>query len=150
MEVFAPDGEGAYPRNTVYHCMLGVSAMNNITLSVKGANDALILLSEETVDNITTNHFMEVVLGGWTNTQSKIRVGEWDSADNLVSTPSLLDENEFRNFWMSWDSSLSKVGNGFDIGQQEIMQASYPSTTNVHYLGGFGWDGNITFRVYLT
>ncbi len=70
----------------------------------------------------------------------------------------LLDENTFRDFWMSWSDGVVRVGKGLQVGQDVIhedgnpnnkLEKAYPSTIDINYLAlfnGYGADGD--WRLY--
>ena len=117
--------------------------MNSITFSVKAENDAHVLLSGEVARNVRGNQYIEVVLGGWSNGGSIIRVGNQNWKER-IATPNILDAGSYRDFWVSWDQHVVKVGRGLAVGQQMFLEESYPSTLNVKHLGiwnGYGSGG---------
>ena len=122
--------------------------LNSITFSVKAANDAHVLLSEEVATSFQQNRYVEVVLGGWSNEESIIRVLHQDSKiqypEDKVPTPNILDARSYRDFWISWDQNMVKVGKGLAVGQRMIMKKSNLSNLNIRHIriwNGYGSGG---------
>ncbi len=61
-----------------------------------------------------------------------------------VDTPDILTNTEFRYFWITWSDGVIRVGHGFIIGEDIIMEKNYPTSTDINYLAlfnGMGSDG---------
>lgn len=99
-----------------------ISSYQAVVFRVKARNDAHIALSD--VSGHNANKY-EVVISGWSNTKSVIRYG--NQYRNLVQkrTNGYLNQNEYREFWISWWDSGNKlrVGQGSIVGEQEFMNA---------------------------
>ncbi len=138
----------------LYRSVLDLTERNHIRVSVKAANDAFLLFSERYANSIVINtdtDLFEVLIGGWSNTKSVIRVGDiaTSKTGGVCDTPNILDATDFRYFWIAWNKGLVKVGSGFTIGQNVFMQKSYPATTDVKYLSLWnGWGSDAEWKIY--
>lgn len=65
---------------------------------MKGKSDAHILFS-----NCHNCDGYEIVIGGWGNSQSALREGKQkQDTQQLVKTPNILSETEWRRFWITY------------------------------------------------
>ena len=73
------------------------------------------------------------------NTKSAIRIAT--ARGNLVEylQNGLLDENEFRSFWVSWVGGNIKVGTGSAVGQNTFME--HQSSQEINFIGYSGSGG---------
>ncbi len=74
-----------------------------------------------------------------------IRVGTLGPLTAVETTPNILTNSEFRRFWLSWDNDKIKVGYGFEIGNDIIMEVGYPSAMDINFmaiLNGLGSGGS--------
>ncbi len=129
MEYTLSDGGWAFDRCQLYRNTVDVSTRSNVTFQVKAKNDAHILLSEEHPNNMTSD-YVEIVLGGWDNSKSIIRVGnmiEEQIYGGMVQTSHLLSADNFRAFWISWAHSVIQVGKGLSVGENMFMAKNYNS-----------------------
>ena len=131
-----------------YRNMLDITRRNHIRFSVKAASNSFLFLSEKLVNTIDYNNdhgYAEIALGGWGNSKSIIYRGTMFGESGAVSTPGILDGTAFKNFWASWNNGVIKVGSGFIIGDNVIMEKWYPLTTHIKYLAllnAYGSSGN--------
>ena len=97
-------------------------------------------------DNKSNKDTIEIVLGGWGDTNSAIR-SEQDGTPVAEAPGARLDANSYKPFWVTWsDEGDIEVGEGSISGLNKFMSASVPQ--NVHYVGihtGFGADGDWSF-----
>ena len=89
-----------------------------IIFRVKAVSDAHITLTD-TVNDYSRGY--EVVIGGWTNTQSAIRHPPAGNIVHQVATEDLLSGNEWRTFWISYNYGQIETGSGSDVGANRIM-----------------------------
>ncbi len=142
-----PDEGVQGQRVKLYRNVLDVSEMNSIIFSVKAGNDAHILLSEEAARRVHDDKYAEIVLGGWSGTKSIIRLGN-QNAHNTVDTPNILDATSYREFWLSWDHNMVKVGRGLHVGQEVFMEKRYPfNIKHMSVWNGFGSPG--AWQIYI-
>ena len=67
-----------------------------LKFQVKGLTDAVVLFSAcDGCDGY------EIVIGGWTNTQSVIRQSKQSINKIIQNTPDILSATEYREFWIS-------------------------------------------------
>jgi len=86
---------------------VAVSKKSQVTFRVRAGADAHVALS--TMYGDTDRKTYELVLGGWNNSRSAVRYGGRGPVVAQVDTPSLLDPDNFRPFWISWDSDVIQV-----------------------------------------
>ena len=109
---------------------------------VKSATDAVILLAGcEHCDG------HEIVIGGWDNTKSVIRMKKQSPADGNVraETKSILDGNEFREFWIQTASTTGKtrviyVGKGGE--EWPILKHEFTMVHNISHIAFASWAQN--------
>ena len=98
----------------------------------------------------------EIIIGGWTNTQSAIvSLPTRDDSVFLqtVKTPAIIDCIDFRSFWISWEGTNITVGRGQQVGKEIFMEVdrskNRPDLAHpIHHLklsSGFGAVG--TYKV---
>jgi len=86
---------------------VAVSKKSHVTFRVRAGADAHVALS--TMYGDTDRKTYELVLGGWSNGRSALRYGGRGPVMVRVDTPGLLDADNFRPFWISWDSDVIQV-----------------------------------------
>ncbi len=145
------DGAAMVP---YWRSVLDLTYRQYIQFEVKAANDAALLFSERhanTINYSTDTDYVMVTIGGWTDEYSVIRVGSMDNHTGKVDTLDILDDSQFRYFWISWAAGVVKVGHGFELEQNVFMQKPYPdATTDIKYLALFnGWSSLGDWRLYI-
>ena len=102
---------------------VAVSKKSYVTFRVRAGADAHVALSMMYGD--TERKTYELVLGGWNNSRSAVRYGGRGPVVARVDTPALLDPNNFRSFWISWDSDVIQVisGSRAPIGARHLATA---------------------------
>ncbi len=132
--------------------LLDVSKRNHIRLAIKADKSAFILLSAKPAKSINQNNyfkFIELLIGGWLNTKSIIRVGNMESSNGATNTPNILKPHSFIHIWVSWDNNFIRVGRGFIIHENVFMARRYPGSINVKYLALFkGYGSGGKFELY--
>ena len=128
-----------------------MSIFTGVVFSIRARSDAHILLSEQPVssDYNLTENFVEVVIGGWANTKSLIRIEDLVTEENRIETPYYLDGDSFNDFWITWGNNVIRVGRGLQAGAQMFMEKEYPSTINLNRMAifsGYGSDGTWKIR----
>jgi hypothetical protein len=83
----------------------------------------------------------EMVLGGWADTHSTLRVGTQGTNQALVSDSNgWLDSRDFTWFWASAKEGHLKLGKGKVVGVAEITSWQDPNRIDVKYVGfSTGW-----------
>ena len=98
---------------------------------VKGDSGANILLS-----NCENCHGYEIIIGGWNNLKSAIRDGKQKETNQfLTSTPSIISQTEFRQFWIRIikdDRILISVGKGGE--DQPFMTTTFNKKKSILYV----------------
>ncbi len=149
IEQILPDGGDVMGSDKLplYRAVIDLSGRKHIRFSVKTGWNANILFSERqanTIDTNTDNEYIEVIIGGWGNSKSIIRVETLGGHNGRLGTPNILNANTFKEFWVSWKGGVIKVGRGFFIGKDVFMEKPFPSGINVNFLAlfnGYGTGG---------
>ena len=135
-----------------YREVLHLTGRQHIRFALKSGGNPVLLLSKTPANSIvySTDHdYAEVGVGYSTNTKCCIRIGIiFGTCDVLINTPNILDSSTFKYFWLSWFNDIIKLGHGFIIGQDIIIEKSFPST-DVKYLALFnGWGFSGDWKLY--
>ncbi|KAJ8036335.1 Macrophage mannose receptor 1 [Holothuria leucospilota] len=117
---------------------------NRVEFEVKAESDVHVSL---TSSNTGQGQMYEIIIGGWTNTQSVIRLCGSCKHETEVSTVGILSGSEFRGFWITYESdgyiSVGKYGEGIPF-----MEWTDPNPFTVSYIGystGYGFQGEFKF-----
>ncbi|XP_062616866.1 C3 and PZP-like alpha-2-macroglobulin domain-containing protein 8, partial [Saccostrea cucullata] len=106
-----------------------------IKFEVMGCNDAHLILSESRTDSVNA---YEIVIGGWKNNQSVIRIDKQGQAmANASHSP--LSCNTFKPFWVSWENGTIETGEGKEIGNGKFMKWTDPKPHTVNFIGISSW-----------
>ncbi|XP_072042584.1 C-type mannose receptor 2-like [Amphiura filiformis] len=114
----------------------------SFTFSVRGTNDVHIALSPINGDAQT---MYEIVIGGWANQNSAIRLCKQCTAQTYISTPGFLTATEYREFRVSFENDLVEVSR---IGDAPFMSFQNTDSIDVKYVGistGWGSEGSWKF-----
>lgn len=103
---------------------LTVTGRTNAVFSVKACTDAHVALSE--IPGLFTTNTYEIIIGGYGNAESKIRLGR-DTELKSESTPQILNCNDFRYFWVSWAGGVIEMGSGLYVGQSQVIRYVNPN-----------------------
>lgn len=122
------------------HFVKEVSGVDSFTFSVIANNDAHLALSSSRDAN--SQELWEIVLGGWSNSQSAIR--SMKQGENLVTAVgAVLNNLEMSDFWVNWTSSLLQVGIGKVVGQNVLMKIPHNNKIAIDYLHiSTGWGAS--------
>jgi len=125
-----------------------------VLFQAKGANDAHILLSSKS-DVDRTDHGYEIVIGGWSNTKSVIRVGTQGSTqDTFPLNPhmsgALMSATEDRAFWISLVDGELSVGRGDTCYSDIFMTATFlkgqkTRLEDIKYIAFGAWDTPVKY-----
>eukprot|EP00058_Branchiostoma_floridae_P026175 XP_002611665.1 hypothetical protein BRAFLDRAFT_117103 [Branchiostoma floridae] len=74
---------------------------DRFTFDVQANNDVHVGLSSQSQD---LDDMYEIVIGGWSNTQSVIRRSKQGNNLVTVSTSGIISPTEYRKFWITWSS----------------------------------------------
>ncbi|XP_071136664.1 uncharacterized protein [Mytilus edulis] len=108
-KVFLTDCE-AFPRND-----------NFLPFKVKGRKDAHLRLLPQ--KRTTKEPIIQIAIAAWDNWKSIINKGS--GLNNIVSEYNkwgLLDENQFRDFWVGWENGHIQVGTGNEVYVNTFME----------------------------
>lgn len=118
---------------------------------VRAPNDAHLAFCSDAAE---ADPMYEVFLGGWKNTKSIIRKNRTKPDVAESDTPDILNDGEFRGFWIRWDGNTITVGHE---GQPAaFLTYEDTETVPINYVGvctGWGacgsWiiEGKIVFDV---
>jgi len=129
-----------------------------VRFTAQGSNDAHILLSTQSgVERISEAY--EIVLGGWGNTKSVIRVGTQGTVrDTFPLNPNVhgnvMNAKEARPFWISFVDGELSVGRGRACYDDTIMTTTLLTSgphkskfyySNIRHVAFGAWDTPIEF-----
>ncbi|XP_077993133.1 macrophage mannose receptor 1-like [Glandiceps talaboti] len=112
---------------------------SRVTFEVKAVSDVHIALSP---NDTIIDPMYEVVIGGWSNTQSAIRRCAMCDLEVSVSTIDILSSTEFRAFWITFVNGKISVGKD---REPAFMEWTDPDPVTVNYVGyttGYGSSGD--------
>lgn len=107
---------------------------------VRAPNDAHLALCADAVE---ADPMYEVFLGGWKNTKSIIRKNRTKPDVAESDTPDILNDGEFRGFWVRWDGNTITVGHEGQPGA--FLTYEDTETIPINYVGvctGWGACGS--------
>ncbi|CAH0548099.1 unnamed protein product [Brassicogethes aeneus] len=107
---------------------------------VKAANDAHIALSTAAAE---VDPMYEIFIGGWGNSRSIIRKNRTKPDVAEASTPGILNDNEYRGFWIRFGNG--SVAAGREGEGQPFVEWRDSENVIVEYVGvctGWGASGN--------
>lgn len=116
-------------------------------VQVQGTNDVHIaLMTSETERSADA---WEVVVGGWANTRSVIRMGtQGRELASVADANSVGPKTKFRSIWLSYDGDDKILSVFNDVYENPIMAIKMPalSADKLHVALG-AWDSDITYKV---
>ncbi|XP_052763979.1 uncharacterized protein LOC128205947 isoform X2 [Mya arenaria] len=122
-----------------------VASAGNFLFETKGKHDAHILLQNE--PEVYSRNVYEVVLGSDLNRMSVLRSSCHGPCIDDLETPGILNETEYRSFWITWNTSLA-IGQGTKIDISNIIlftRMDFPiKSMRISY--GWGSDGFFRFH----
>ncbi|KAK2164300.1 hypothetical protein LSH36_66g05034 [Paralvinella palmiformis] len=122
---------------------IDVKKVSHIAFSIRARNDAHVALSK--FENNPGFETYEIVIGGWNNEKSVIRKCSQCRPMTSLDGP-LLNDSEFKQFWVSWDEAKLRVGEGGAPHLNELMSWLDPDPHLVNYLAvSTGWGSNGTW-----
>ncbi len=77
----------------------------------------------------STESYYEVVIGGYSNSRSDIRRWPDVGIPVHVQTPNILNCDQYRHFWVSWDNNegIIRLGTGTIVGLLEFLSWTDPN-----------------------
>ncbi|XP_065930762.1 collagen alpha-3(VI) chain isoform X1 [Magallana gigas] len=137
------------PNDQVYYSLTTdcfvATGRTSVAFRVRASNDVHIALGS--VDNATSGTHYEIVIGGWTDTQSAIRFAIGGTAC-VSNSGSRLSGIYFDEFWFTWTGNYVRVGTGSSPGSNTFMSCyhSTPYTVNFIWIKtGWGSTGEWRF-----
>ncbi len=72
----------------------------------------------------STEHYYEIVIGGYANQQSEIRRWPSPGIPVAVITPNILNCDQYRHFWVDWDNDSGRIrlGSGLIPGSLQVIE----------------------------
>ncbi|XP_059486868.1 uncharacterized protein LOC132203249 isoform X2 [Neocloeon triangulifer] len=111
-----------------------------LRFKVKAAHDAHVCLSSTEEQDATP--FLEVFIGGWDNSKCAIRRDRAKPDRAEAETPDVLSADEFRGFWISWDSE-GKIEVGREGEEEAFLSYVEPEPFEItHYGVRTAWGAN--------
>ncbi|XP_052763983.1 uncharacterized protein LOC128205949 [Mya arenaria] len=95
-----------------------VASERQILFETKGKRDAHIILQNEPEEY--SSNVYEVVLGSAQNSMSVLRLSCHGPRIDNLETPGILNETEYRPFWITWNTILA-IGRGTKINISRII-----------------------------
>ncbi|MFA6527158.1 MAG: tectonin domain-containing protein [Candidatus Babeliales bacterium] len=136
----------------IWHPQPIINNKVTLTFQAKANNDIFICFSpvNNAVRNTSTELY-EVVLGGWDDTKSVVRIKSLDRSAKEVFTDDLLNSLDYKTYCLTYDNGKIKVRNGDNPNDEKSVFLSwedpYPSTTNpMKYIGFSCWNSPITLK----
>jgi hypothetical protein len=115
------------------------------TFQVKAKNDAHIALMSADDD---TKPLYEIVLGGWGNSKSCLRIAKQSTCKSTYYG-SVLSQTAYKPFWVSWINSRITVGLGDTVDQTTVMEYHHSTPYPVNFFAvmtGWGSTGQWIFK----
>lgn len=137
IEVFTADDE-----HYVKLSPKGITAADRSAFSfqVSAHHDAHVALMSR--DN-TTYPLYEIVIGGWGNTKSCIRLGKQQQCKATYYGP-VVNSDTYTQFWVSWINGVISLGRSVTVNQCVLMEYTHTTPYPVNFLAvmtGFGSTG---------
>lgn len=112
-----------------------------VVLRVMACKDAHIaLMTTSRVADQPLDPYYEIVLGGYNNQKSDIRKPGNGGLMAQVETPDILNEFEYRTFWISWKDGVVKFGQGSIVGELELLRYEDPAPLDVSLVSLSTWE----------
>lgn len=111
-----------------------------VQFRVRAANDAHVSLTTEATE---TDPMYEVFLGGWKNSKSVIRKNRTKPDVAEFDTPNILNDGEYRGFWIRWDGPMITVGREGEVAA--FLTFEDTESVPINYVGvctGWGAAGS--------
>lgn len=137
IEVFTADD-----KHYVKLSQKGITAADRSAFSfqVSAHHDAHVALMSR--DN-TEDPLYEIVIGGWRNTKSCIRLGKQQQCKATYSGP-VVNNDTYTQFWVSWVNGVISLGRSVTVNQCVLMEYTHTTPYPVNFLAvmtGFGSTG---------
>lgn len=123
-----------------------ITAANRSAFSfqVSAQHDAHVALMS--TDN-TAGLLYEIVIGGWGNTKSCIRLAKQQECKNTYLGP-VVNSYTYTHFWVSWANGVISLGRSETVNQTKLIEFTHTNPYPVNFLAvmtGFGSTGNWKF-----
>ncbi|MBT4594966.1 hypothetical protein HOD08_03755, partial [bacterium] len=123
-----------------------------ILFEARGLNDIFVAFGQRPFKTRNSdNEIYEVVIGGWDNTKTVIRVQSLDQSvkefTNKEFPEAMINPLEFQKYWISTNKGEIVVGKG-DIAEENVVlrwQDPYP-VQRLKYVGLSTWNTPVTYR----
>lgn len=117
---------------------------SEFSFQVSAQNDAHVALMS--TDN-TADPLYEIVIGGWNNTKSCIRLGKQQECKTLYCGPVVYSDT-YTQFWVSWVNGVISLVRSETVNQIVLMEFNHATPYPVNFLSvmtGFGSTGKWKF-----
>ncbi len=139
-----------------YRSVMDLADKKQVRFAVKATQccqgAANLLFSEKQASTIiynTDHDYFEITLPFNGNDRMGIRVGAMKGSIDYTSTPNIWIGKMFTYFWAYWSGNVIKVGYGLNIGQDVLMEKSFPPTIDINYLALFnGYGSGADWRIF--
>ncbi|MFA6527156.1 MAG: hypothetical protein WCT20_01900, partial [Candidatus Babeliales bacterium] len=123
-----------------------------LTFQAKTNNDIFICFSpiNQAVRNTDTELY-EVVIGGWDDTKSVIRIKSLDHSAKEVEIENMVNSLDYQDYWLTHDKGSIDVGTGTDPNKKETVVLSWKDlyangAKPMKYIGFSCWNSPLTLR----
>lgn len=114
-----------------------------LTFKVRAANDAHIALTAAPSDS---EPIVELFIGGWGNAKTVIRKNKQKPEKAEADTPGILNDSEFRGFWLRWSGGHIALGKEGEAAP--FIQWEDPEPFGIHNYGiCTGWGASGTWII---
>lgn len=110
-----------------------ISENNFINFKIKACNDVHVALISGNTEN---DPLYEIVIGGWSNTESRIRKAK-QSNDVATAKGDFLNCSEYKEFWISWDSITINIGRG-DVFDKDTIFLTWSNADGLRTIINIG------------
>lgn len=150
-----PDAEIEMPPMTGEYIWLPSPIVDNkVTITFKAIADSDIFVCFSPVNNPvrnTSTELYELVIGGWDDTKTALRIKSLDKSAKEIPTTDLLDPLDFRDYWIAYDNGAINFGTGTNPEDDASIvfswQDPYPDATQpMKYIGFSNWQSPITLK----
>ncbi|XP_071093578.1 uncharacterized protein [Haliotis cracherodii] len=103
-----------------------ISRCRSITFQVKTSEDHGFTMTDS-----LGNTVMSAVIGGWSNSWSRLLV---NGTERFLPTADILSCNEYRRFWLDWNDHKVAVGKGVVLGEAKVMGVDFNESDTVAHI----------------
>ena len=149
MYLAASDINKSTPNDNVWYNLttncLVATGRTYLTFRARASNDVNIAFTSD--NSVTSGTAYDIVIGGWKNTRSTLRLGIGGS-ECVHTNHNPLSQTFFDEFWVSWTGSYVRVGTGTSVGSSYFLSCYQRSMYSVNFIWirtGWGSSGEWRF-----